>query len=239
MKPRNREINIFNMSLLDVLCGALGTFCFMMLVLFPFYSQDKGTAKAPDVPPGIDPKTYRTGDGAHQGTGGHAQTVSGLRRAARSENEADAARKAARPRPKPTTCERRTGSSNPAIRLLWWRASSLRTAMTSSSYEEDNCPEARQTKGLRSWTRRVCRARSGPAINPFMGPVRHFFVTRDAPPCEFRFFLKFLKHNTDQSPHAVDSSLCRPPTIWKFRRTFITPAKRWRSRLRWSAWRRT
>jgi hypothetical protein len=59
MKPRNREINIFNMSLLDVLCGALGAFCFMMLVLFPYYSQDKGTAKAPEVPPaGVDPKTY-------------------------------------------------------------------------------------------------------------------------------------------------------------------------------------
>jgi hypothetical protein len=59
MKPRNREINIFNMSLLDVLCGALGAFCFMMLVLFPYYSQDKGTARAPDVPPaGVDPKTY-------------------------------------------------------------------------------------------------------------------------------------------------------------------------------------
>src|SRR5580658_3880769 len=59
MKPRNREINIFNMSLLDVLCGALGAFCFMMLVLFPYYSQDKGVAKAPDVPPaGVDPKTY-------------------------------------------------------------------------------------------------------------------------------------------------------------------------------------
>src|SRR5579871_4837866 len=51
MKSRNREINIFNMSLLDILCGALGAFCFLMLVLFPFYSQDKGQAKAPDVPP--------------------------------------------------------------------------------------------------------------------------------------------------------------------------------------------
>ena len=58
MKPRNREINIFNMSLLDVLCGALGAFCFLMLVLFPFYSQDKGSAKAPDVPAGVDPKNF-------------------------------------------------------------------------------------------------------------------------------------------------------------------------------------
>lgn len=37
MKPRNREVNIFNMSLLDILCGALGAFCFMMLVLFPYW----------------------------------------------------------------------------------------------------------------------------------------------------------------------------------------------------------
>ncbi|MDE3166338.1 MAG: hypothetical protein KGN36_11070, partial [Acidobacteriota bacterium] len=37
MKARNREVNIFNMSLLDILCGALGAFCFMMLVLFPYW----------------------------------------------------------------------------------------------------------------------------------------------------------------------------------------------------------
>ncbi|MFN8057891.1 MAG: hypothetical protein U0Q12_01915 [Vicinamibacterales bacterium] len=37
MKPRKREVEIFNMSLLDILCGALGAFCFMMLALFPDY----------------------------------------------------------------------------------------------------------------------------------------------------------------------------------------------------------
>src|SRR5690242_3331541 len=37
MARRNREINIFNMSLLDILCGALGAFCFMMLVVLPYY----------------------------------------------------------------------------------------------------------------------------------------------------------------------------------------------------------
>lgn len=58
MKPRNREVNIFNMSLLDILCGALGTFAFMMIVLFPYYSIGKNAAsKAPDVPPGVDPKS--------------------------------------------------------------------------------------------------------------------------------------------------------------------------------------
>ena len=45
-RRRNREINIFNMSLLDILCGALGAFCFMMLALLPYYK-----------PPGSETKT--------------------------------------------------------------------------------------------------------------------------------------------------------------------------------------
>jgi hypothetical protein len=45
MKARSREINIFNMSLLDILCGALGAFCFMMLALFPYYKPSKLSAE--------------------------------------------------------------------------------------------------------------------------------------------------------------------------------------------------
>jgi hypothetical protein len=40
MRSGNREINIFNMSLLDILCGALGAFCFLTITLFPFYRPD-------------------------------------------------------------------------------------------------------------------------------------------------------------------------------------------------------
>ncbi len=50
MRARNREINIFNMSLLDILCGALGAFCFMMLTLFPYYSK----AHKQDATPSAD-----------------------------------------------------------------------------------------------------------------------------------------------------------------------------------------
>ncbi|MFN7922623.1 MAG: hypothetical protein U0Q16_21140 [Bryobacteraceae bacterium] len=45
MIRRSREVNIFNMSLLDILCGALGAFCFMMLVLFPHWRPAGATAK--------------------------------------------------------------------------------------------------------------------------------------------------------------------------------------------------
>jgi hypothetical protein len=45
MRARRREINIFNMSLLDILCGALGAFCFMMLVALPYYKPGKGSVQ--------------------------------------------------------------------------------------------------------------------------------------------------------------------------------------------------
>jgi hypothetical protein len=44
MKPRNREVNIFNMSVLDLLTGALGAFCFLTLALFPSYYKTHKTS---------------------------------------------------------------------------------------------------------------------------------------------------------------------------------------------------
>ena len=49
MKPRNREVNIFNMSLLDILCGALGAFCFLTLTLFPYYGTEKATEEKKQI----------------------------------------------------------------------------------------------------------------------------------------------------------------------------------------------
>ena len=46
MRTRTREVQIFNMSLIDILCGALGAFCFMMLVLLPYC---KPPGKAADL----------------------------------------------------------------------------------------------------------------------------------------------------------------------------------------------
>lgn len=40
MKPRNREINIFSLSMLDVISGALGAFLIIMIVLFPYYKKE-------------------------------------------------------------------------------------------------------------------------------------------------------------------------------------------------------
>jgi hypothetical protein len=50
MKAQRREVNIFNMSLLDILCGALGAFCFLMLALLPFWKPEGlNNEKIPDL----------------------------------------------------------------------------------------------------------------------------------------------------------------------------------------------
>lgn len=40
MKPRNREINIFNLSMLDVISGAMGAFLIIMVILLPYYNKE-------------------------------------------------------------------------------------------------------------------------------------------------------------------------------------------------------
>jgi uncharacterized protein YfaP (DUF2135 family) len=40
MKPRNREINIFNLSMLDVISGAMGAFLIIMVILLPYYKKE-------------------------------------------------------------------------------------------------------------------------------------------------------------------------------------------------------
>ena len=47
MKAKNREINIFNMSLLDILTGALGAFLFLMLGMMPAYVKAHRAASEP------------------------------------------------------------------------------------------------------------------------------------------------------------------------------------------------
>ena len=56
MKSRNREVNIFNMSLLDILSGALGAFCFLTLVLFPYYKPNQQQQQQQQQP---DPQDYQ------------------------------------------------------------------------------------------------------------------------------------------------------------------------------------
>jgi hypothetical protein len=50
MRARNREVNIFNMSLLDILTGMLGAFLFLMLGLVPYYTRAKNQTNPDNTP---------------------------------------------------------------------------------------------------------------------------------------------------------------------------------------------
>jgi hypothetical protein len=198
MKPRNREINIFNMSLLDVLCGALGAFCFMMLVLFPFYSQDKGMSKAPDVPAGIDPKNFEQAQARireleatlKQFQDYAAQLEAKMKQmgaqSGQAQAEADDLRKK----------NRQLETRNPIVVVASFLT---QDGNDIELYEEDNCGSAPDKRPPKVDPTRL----QGPfwtGDKSTHGPGLSFFVTRDAPPCEFRFFLKILKHNTTNPP---------------------------------------
>lgn len=46
MKVRNREINIFNLSMLDVICGALGAFLILLILTLPYYKKTNAGQKS-------------------------------------------------------------------------------------------------------------------------------------------------------------------------------------------------
>jgi hypothetical protein len=55
MRARSREVNIFNMSLLDILTGMLGAFLFLMLGLVPYYMRAKNAnPNNPNQTPAVD-----------------------------------------------------------------------------------------------------------------------------------------------------------------------------------------
>lgn len=198
MKARNREINIFNMSLLDILCGALGTFCFLMLVLFPFYSQDKGAAKAPEVPPGIDPKNYEQAlarikqleDTLKQFQDYAAKLEARAKQSTAQASQAEAEAQDLRQK------NNQLRSRNPILVLASFNeqdGNSIEVA------EDDNCPvpQGKQRPPLDP-------AKHG---NPFWTGDRNIFsgatatyMVRDAPACQYKFFLKVLAHNPSLPP---------------------------------------
>ena len=45
MKPRNREINIFNLSMMDVISGAMGAFLVLVVLLSRHYDPDLPTTE--------------------------------------------------------------------------------------------------------------------------------------------------------------------------------------------------
>jgi hypothetical protein len=201
MKPRNREINIFNMSLLDVLCGALGAFCFLMLVLFPYYSQDKGVAKAPEVPAaGVDPTTFE------QAKARIKELEDLVKKFQDYAAQADAAQKRAEAENHQLQGDLKTAQERD--NQLEMRKPLLATGRFVVSegdfvqvYVED---DRTTTKGGKGEKIDVTKPQDSIFNGDFhvygQGAGLSYFMVRDTPKGEFRVFLKIIKHKPSDPP---------------------------------------
>jgi hypothetical protein len=193
MKPRSREINIFNMSLLDILCGALGAFCFLMLVLFPFYSQDKGVAKAPDVPAGIDPKTFEEAKARIQ------QLEDLVKKFQDYSAQADAQEK--REEAQNRQLQARNDQLEMRKPLLAVGRFTLGDADFVQVYIED---DRQTTKGAHQAKVDATKPQDSIFNGDFTvfgeGAGMSYFLIRDTSTGEYRVFLKIIKHKASDAP---------------------------------------
>jgi Skp family chaperone for outer membrane proteins len=200
MKPRNREINIFNMSLLDVLCGALGAFCFLMLVLFPFYSQDKGSAKAPDVPAGVDPKNFEEAQARVK------QLEDILKKFQGYAAQAEAQQKRAEAQNRQLQSDLKTAQDrNDQLEMRKPLLTVGRFNASDGDYVQLYVEDDRKTdKGAKSERVDPTKSQSSIFGGDFgvsgEGAGLAYVLVRDTPQGEYRVFLKIIKHKTSDPP---------------------------------------
>jgi hypothetical protein len=206
MKSRSREINIFNMSLLDILCGALGAFCFLMLVLFPFYSQDKGKSQAPEVPPGVDPKNLEEARARIK------QLEDTLKKFQDYAAQLDAQNK---------QLEAKNGQMQQRIDELEKRLANASEKVSQYEFRnpfvaimEMNVPKDDEIELYISDSRASEKKHTpepdlstrqgyfwnGDAAATLPGGGSGYFMIRDGPPGEYKVFLKVMKHNPAAPP---------------------------------------
>ena len=195
MKPRNREINIFNMSLLDILCGALGTFCFLMLVLFPFYKP--GQAKEqPDVGKQIDPKNYQDAlDRVHQ--------LQDQLSKCRANNQ---------------NCQSKKDDADKQISRLQVRNPMVLLAQFDGPNHVDlfveddfHSTDGKSSPRVDARTQQNAFWTGDHYLTCEAGPCAPLWIIRDTPAGEFRVYLKMLKQSAEHRPSTVSYVTIVPP----------------------------
>ncbi|MCZ2149810.1 MAG: hypothetical protein LC126_18775 [Bryobacterales bacterium] len=204
MKPKNKEVNIFNMSLLDILCGALGAFCFMMLVLFQYWKPESPDVKKTKVdtaqleqklgslmkqmknmsnlPPEAAARLQQM-EQEFEGLQAQVAKLKSLVRQSQAQAEAfkqqtDEARKEAA----------RLKTRNPVVVML----STLTRDHDVDLYVRDRTmaePDPRKTQNVK-WPGDVF-------FNAAKGPSTDVWLMRDVPPGEYKIYYKFLARNNN------------------------------------------
>ncbi len=220
MKARNREINIFNMSLLDILCGALGTFCFLMLVLFPYYSIGKNAKQAPEIPPGVDPKTLEQAKARIEQL---EETLKKFQNFAQdSQNQATQAQAQAQ----------QFQAQNKQLRDQNARLKFRNPFLAEADFQLAPGDQAQvaEEDGRESDDGKVKGARLDP--NKIQGAVFNgdlvaiggrssYWLVRDGPSDKYKFFFKVVKHDVSKGPLVVGGSILSSDGFKEIPRFFV------------------
>jgi hypothetical protein len=206
MKARNREINIFNMSLLDILCGALGTFCFLMLVLFPYYSIGKNAKQAPEIPPGVDPKTLEEAKARIQQL---EETLKKFQSFAQdTQNQATQAQAQAQQLQAQNAQLRdqnaRLKFRNPFLAQADFQLASGDQAQVAE--EDDRESDDSKVKIPKLDPNKIQgNAFKGDLV--VIGDRSSYWLVRDGPTGSYKFFFKVVKHDVSKGPLVVGGSI--------------------------------
>jgi cell division protein FtsB len=225
MKPRNREVNIFNMSLLDILCGALGTFCFLMLVLFPYYSIGKNAKQAPDIPPGVDPKTLEEAKARIQQLEDTLKKFQDFSQDLQSQLTAEQAenQKLKDQVKSLSKFADKMEMRNPIVTNLNFIQDGNED--TAQVYVEDERQSADGTRRTPKADPTQIQPNFWPGDMGGYGLHGAYFVIRDTTPGKYRILLKVIKHDAAAGPFAAQGSVELNGQFEPIPRFYVTQAQ--------------
>jgi hypothetical protein len=218
VRGRNREINIFNMSLLDILCGALGAFCFMMLTLFPYYNRKDA---APTPPPAPMPPA-----------GNYEEAQRQLKKAEQQMNDLYAKLKQAEQQLNRTRAEldqqkQRTKdleNRNPLAVQIWW--GSARHDVDLFIKDEFKSKQGGMMPGFDPAKKQGPFWPGDASVDHKSGPGSEMWLLRDVPPGTYKVYYKLLNDNGNPGPAFVFGAYLHEGAMTRLPGVTLTPQKR-------------
>lgn len=171
MRRRNREINVFNLSMLDVILGAMAAFLIIMVVLLPYYKREHVEYQAENA-------TLRSALAEAEAT---AEAAAG--RASAAEEEAR------RERGRADGLANRLAKTFLVIYIRWGTLDDVDLHMVDPSGAEFY------------WERRTIAGRPGElSEDNLIGPGAEVWEVREAPPGEYRASARLFEIKDTRKP---------------------------------------
>lgn len=187
MRRRQREINIFNLSMLDVIAGAMGAFLIVMVILLPFYRK-----QAPSSPAAATEAMQ-------------AQLADARARAARAESAAQAAQAEAANRAAELAEQQ---GRNAALRQELKKTFLLIHIHWPTLGVDLDLHVVDPAGHEFYWERRSLAGASGNlSVDSLIGPGNEVFTDGAAAPGDYRVYVHFFNTHAGMAESAVDGAV--------------------------------